>query len=134
MYGAFEEVAAGPARALRSGADMLGIGLCPEGIEQNPAAYALMNEWAFRCAPPYPNHAPLFLATQPHASQGSVWKLDMVLATSSQCAASAQCCRRAACGRPSAWYCGGAWSWPRPTPAAGHGKPGAFNALQILHS
>ena len=48
MYGAFEEVAAGPARALRSGADMLGIGLCPEGIEQNPAAYALMNEWAFR--------------------------------------------------------------------------------------
>ncbi len=50
MYGAFEEVAAGPARALASGADMLGIGLCPEGIEQNPAAYALMNEWAFRRA------------------------------------------------------------------------------------
>ena len=48
MYGAFEEVAAGPTRALRSGADMIGIGLCPEGIEQNPAAYALMNEWAFR--------------------------------------------------------------------------------------
>ncbi|KAK9837149.1 hypothetical protein WJX81_006355 [Elliptochloris bilobata] len=51
MYGAFEEVAAGPARALRSGADMIGIGLCPEGIEQNPAAYALMNEWAFRSEP-----------------------------------------------------------------------------------
>ena len=53
MYGAFEEVAQGPARALRSGTDMIGVGLCPEGIEQNPAAYALMNEWAFRWLLPY---------------------------------------------------------------------------------
>lgn len=53
MYGAFEEVAHGPARALRSGTDMIGVGLCPEGIEQNPAAYALMNEWAFRWLLPY---------------------------------------------------------------------------------
>ena len=34
---------------MRSGSGMVGIGMCPEGIEQNPIVYDLMSEWAFRC-------------------------------------------------------------------------------------
>ena len=49
MYGAFEAVATDPAEALSS-SSIVGFGLCPEGIEQNPAAYALMSEWPVRCA------------------------------------------------------------------------------------
>lgn len=29
-------------------AGLIGIGMCPEGIEQNPIVYDLMSEWAFR--------------------------------------------------------------------------------------
>ena len=35
---------------MRSGSGMIGVGMCPEGIEQNPIVYDLMSEWAFRCA------------------------------------------------------------------------------------
>jgi hypothetical protein len=90
MYGAFEEVAAGPARALRSGADMLGTGLCPEGIEQNPAAYALMNEWAFRRASLYPT--PTLTGNPASRTRARCAELDMELATPSQGTASAQRC------------------------------------------
>lgn len=57
MYGAFEAVSGGPAEAMAarsgneqsaSGAGIVGVGMCPEGIEQNPVAYDLMSEWAFR--------------------------------------------------------------------------------------
>ncbi len=70
MYGAFGAVSHGPAEAMAasvaagagtgtgaawaSGAKtgIVGVGMCPEGIEQNPVAYDLMSEWAFRWASP----------------------------------------------------------------------------------
>ena len=50
MYGDLESVAAAPAKALSSNSSIVGYGLCPEAIEQNPVVYAIMNEWPFRCA------------------------------------------------------------------------------------
>jgi hypothetical protein len=58
MYGAFGAVSSGPAEAMaacgtgsRPGSSgIIGVGMCPEGIEQNPIAYDLMSEWAFRQA------------------------------------------------------------------------------------
>jgi alpha-N-acetylglucosaminidase len=53
LYGRMENVAKDPANALhdkRSG-QMLGIGLTPEGIEQNPVMYALMMENTWRDSP-----------------------------------------------------------------------------------
>ena len=50
MYGALDALAAEPAAAMAAGGGgMVGVGMCPEGIEQNPAVYDLMSEWAFRC-------------------------------------------------------------------------------------
>ena len=54
MYGDLESVAAAPAKALSSNSSIVGFGLCPEAIEQNPVVYAIMNEWPFRCACPAP--------------------------------------------------------------------------------
>ena len=51
MYGALEAVASGPAAAMAGDGKMVGLGLCPEGIEQNPVVYELMSEWAFRWEP-----------------------------------------------------------------------------------
>ncbi|EIE20595.1 hypothetical protein COCSUDRAFT_37819 [Coccomyxa subellipsoidea C-169] len=52
MYGALEAVARGPAEGQIDGvAGLIGIGMCPEGIEQNPVVYELMSEWAFRRQP-----------------------------------------------------------------------------------
>jgi hypothetical protein len=51
MYGALEAVAKGPAEALAAdNSSMVGVGMCPEGIETNPMIYDFMAEWAFRCA------------------------------------------------------------------------------------
>lgn len=50
MYGALEAVASGPAQAMAApGSSIVGVGMCPEGIEQNPVVYNLFSEWAFRC-------------------------------------------------------------------------------------
>ena len=49
MYGALPAVAAAPAEPMQK-RDMIGVGMCPEGIEQNPVVYDLMAEWAFRQA------------------------------------------------------------------------------------
>lgn len=50
MYGVLEALASGPAQAMAAnGSSMVGVGMCPEGIEQNPVIYDLMSEWAFRC-------------------------------------------------------------------------------------
>lgn len=51
MYGRAEVLASEPARAMEEAESMVGVGICPEGIEQNPAVYELMNEWAFRYIP-----------------------------------------------------------------------------------
>ncbi|KAK9834371.1 hypothetical protein WJX84_011165 [Apatococcus fuscideae] len=50
MYGNLRAVAKGPADALQE-LNMLGIGMCPEGIETNPVVYDLMPEWAYRKEP-----------------------------------------------------------------------------------
>ena len=50
MYGALPAVAEAPQEAMRAGGAMIGVGMCPEGIEQNPVVYDLMAEWAFRQA------------------------------------------------------------------------------------
>ena len=47
MYGNLQAVAQGPADAIQE-ANMVGIGMCPEGIETNPIVYDLMPEWAYR--------------------------------------------------------------------------------------
>ncbi|KAK9841152.1 hypothetical protein WJX74_000989 [Apatococcus lobatus] len=47
MYGNMKALARGPADALQE-PNMVGIGLCPEGIETNPIVYDLMPEWAYR--------------------------------------------------------------------------------------
>ena len=52
MYGALQEVAEGPAEALAAGNGLVGWGMAPEGIEQNPIVYSAMSEWAFRCMLP----------------------------------------------------------------------------------
>jgi alpha-N-acetylglucosaminidase len=50
MYGVMEALASEPAAAMAAqGSSMLGVGMAPEGIEQNPIVYDLMAEWAFRC-------------------------------------------------------------------------------------
>ena len=48
MYGALPAVASAPAKPIQASSGMVGIGMCPEGIEQNPTVYDLMSEWAFR--------------------------------------------------------------------------------------
>ena len=41
-----------PAEAMAAeNSSIVGVGLCPEGIEQNPVVYDLMTEWAFRFVP-----------------------------------------------------------------------------------
>ena len=50
MYGALPAVAEAPREPMRAGGGMIGVGMCPEGIEQNPVVYDLMAEWAFRQA------------------------------------------------------------------------------------
>ncbi|CAL5229140.1 g12413 [Coccomyxa viridis] len=51
MYGALPAVAHLPQEPLQNSSGMIGIGMCPEGIEQNPIVYDLMSEWAFRREP-----------------------------------------------------------------------------------
>lgn len=53
LYGRMENVAKDPANALQNkqSGKMLGIGLTPEGIEQNPVMYALMVENTWRDTP-----------------------------------------------------------------------------------
>eukprot|EP00249_Psilotum_nudum_P007292 c20452_g2_i1 orf=151-2541(-) len=48
MYGALDAVASGPVEARTSAnSTMVGVGMCMEGIEQNPVVYDLMAEMAF---------------------------------------------------------------------------------------
>ncbi|KAK9787358.1 hypothetical protein WJX73_007278, partial [Symbiochloris irregularis] len=55
MYGALQAVASKPADALAAsnglGSSLVGFGMCPEGIEQNPVVYDAMSQWAFRSQP-----------------------------------------------------------------------------------
>ncbi|KAG9458243.1 hypothetical protein H6P81_002751 [Aristolochia fimbriata] len=49
MYGLLDSVSSGPIDArLSSNSTMVGVGMCMEGIEQNPVVYELMSEMAFR--------------------------------------------------------------------------------------
>ncbi|KAK9823140.1 hypothetical protein WJX72_000555 [[Myrmecia] bisecta] len=53
---AVEAVAQGPFDAMHGSgiagpSHLVGVGICPEGIEQNPVIYDLMSEWAFRDMP-----------------------------------------------------------------------------------
>ncbi|KAL6569960.1 hypothetical protein OROMI_014474 [Orobanche minor] len=49
MYGILDAVASGPIDARSSkNSTMIGVGMCMEGIEQNPVVYDLMSEMAFR--------------------------------------------------------------------------------------
>ncbi|XP_031504015.1 alpha-N-acetylglucosaminidase isoform X2 [Nymphaea colorata] len=49
MYGSLDAIASGPVDArLSQNSTMVGVGLCMEGIEQNPVVYELMAEMAFR--------------------------------------------------------------------------------------
>lgn len=48
IYGALPSVVDGVSRALKSGSTIVGVGMAPEGIEQNPAVYELMSEMALR--------------------------------------------------------------------------------------
>lgn len=49
MYGVLDAVASGPVDARTSqNSTMVGVGMCMEGIEQNPVVYELMSEMAFR--------------------------------------------------------------------------------------
>uniref|UniRef100_A0A1D1ZA06 Alpha-N-acetylglucosaminidase n=1 Tax=Anthurium amnicola TaxID=1678845 RepID=A0A1D1ZA06_9ARAE len=49
MYGILDSISSGPLDALGSeNSTMVGVGMCMEGIEQNPVVYELMSEMAFR--------------------------------------------------------------------------------------
>ncbi|KAI5084126.1 hypothetical protein GOP47_0000295 [Adiantum capillus-veneris] len=49
MYGILDTIAAGPVEARSSpNSSMVGVGMCMEGIEQNPIVYELMAEMAFQ--------------------------------------------------------------------------------------
>ncbi|XP_057978583.1 alpha-N-acetylglucosaminidase isoform X1 [Malania oleifera] len=49
MYGILDAVSSGPINARTSeNSTMVGVGMCMEGIEQNPVVYELMSEMAFR--------------------------------------------------------------------------------------
>ncbi|OAY83861.1 Alpha-N-acetylglucosaminidase [Ananas comosus] len=49
MYGILDVIASGPIEArLSHNSTMVGVGMCMEGIEQNPIVYDLMSEMAFR--------------------------------------------------------------------------------------
>lgn len=49
MYGILDSVVSGPIDALTSeNSTMIGVGMCMEGIEQNPVVYDLMSEMAFQ--------------------------------------------------------------------------------------
>ncbi|WKA02337.1 hypothetical protein VitviT2T_020539 [Vitis vinifera] len=49
MYGILDAVSSGPVDArISKNSTMVGVGMCMEGIEQNPVAYELMSEMAFR--------------------------------------------------------------------------------------
>ncbi|KAI3425569.1 uncharacterized protein J3R85_010077 [Psidium guajava] len=49
MYGILDAISSGPVDALISdNSTMVGVGMCMEGIEQNPVVYELMSEMAFR--------------------------------------------------------------------------------------
>ncbi|KAH7527885.1 hypothetical protein FEM48_Zijuj05G0013900 [Ziziphus jujuba var. spinosa] len=49
MYGILDAIAAGPVDArVSKNSTMVGVGMCMEGIEQNPVVYELMSEMAFR--------------------------------------------------------------------------------------
>ncbi|KAJ3698239.1 hypothetical protein LUZ61_001944 [Rhynchospora tenuis] len=52
MYGVLDAIAIGPIKARSSyNSTMIGVGMCMEGIEQNPIVYDLMSEMAFRHDP-----------------------------------------------------------------------------------
>ncbi|KAK4414490.1 Alpha-N-acetylglucosaminidase [Sesamum alatum] len=52
MYGILDAVASGPIDArVSENSTMIGVGMCMEGIEQNPVVYELMSEMAFRSDP-----------------------------------------------------------------------------------
>jgi len=52
MYGRLDVVGSGPIEAATShNSTMVGVGMCMEGIEQNPVVYDLMAEMAFRSGP-----------------------------------------------------------------------------------
>lgn len=48
MHGNMPELAKGLHEAQNAGTDVVGVGMCPEGIEQNPVVYELVSETAFR--------------------------------------------------------------------------------------
>ncbi|KAK1293341.1 hypothetical protein QJS10_CPB17g00626 [Acorus calamus] len=49
MYGILDAIASGPIEAKNSdNSTMVGVGMCMEGVEQNPVVYDLMSEMAFR--------------------------------------------------------------------------------------
>ncbi|CAL1371673.1 unnamed protein product [Linum trigynum] len=49
MYGILDSIVSGPVDArVSKNSTMVGVGLCMEGIEQNPVVYELMSEMAFR--------------------------------------------------------------------------------------
>ncbi|XVF73610.1 hypothetical protein PTKIN_Ptkin12aG0216000 [Pterospermum kingtungense] len=49
MYGILDAISSGPIDARKSkNSTMVGVGMCMEGIEQNPVVYELMSEMAFR--------------------------------------------------------------------------------------
>ncbi|OMP10060.1 Alpha-N-acetylglucosaminidase [Corchorus olitorius] len=49
MYGILDSISSGPVDArISENSTMVGIGMCMEGIEQNPVIYELMSEMAFR--------------------------------------------------------------------------------------
>ena len=65
MYGNLRAVAKGPADALQE-SNMVGIGMCPEGIETNPIVYDLMPEWAYRWIPSSPTLIYIIYIFFPH--------------------------------------------------------------------
>lgn len=49
MYGILDAISSGPVEArISQNSTMVGVGMCMEGIEQNPVVYELMSEMAFR--------------------------------------------------------------------------------------
>lgn len=49
MYGILDSISSGPVDArISENSTMVGVGMCMEGIEQNPVVYELMSEMAFR--------------------------------------------------------------------------------------
>ncbi|KAL1346531.1 hypothetical protein HN51_020164 [Arachis hypogaea] len=49
MYGILDAISSGPVEArISANSTMVGVGMCMEGIEQNPVVYELMSEMAFR--------------------------------------------------------------------------------------